>query len=794
MRQIWDIHGGIHPAENKTQSLQNPIANAGIPAQLILPLAQHIGAPASPIVKVGDRVLKGQMVAEAKGFVSAPVHAPTSGVIAAITSHVIPHPSGMSANCIIIDTDGQDEWADHQGIEDYTALSKLELVDRIRQAGIAGMGGAGFPSAVKLSTRDDKPIETLILNGTECEPYITADDILMRERAAEIIAGAQILRHIIKPNKETIIGVEDNKPEGITALKKAAEGTGIDIVVFPTKYPSGGEKQLIQILTGKEVPSGGLPSDVGIVCQNIGTATAIYRAIQFGEPLISRITTVTGNACQQPQNYEVLLGTPVQYLLDKSDFQKNDCIRLIMGGPMMGYTLQDTAVPIVKTSNCVLAPTVAELPPPPPAQACIRCGMCAEACPVSLLPQQMYWFSRAQEHEKLEDHQLFDCIECGACSYVCPSNIPLVQYYRASKAEIRQAQQDKIKAERSKERFEARTARLEQEAAEKEARRTARMEAAKAKAAAAANTLTDANKSDVIQAAIERNKAKKAQTVDPAQAAIARAQAKRDGNAEEETPEQKTERLQKLLASAEKRLAAAKEKLTLAQEQQSDNADAFATAVSKTEEKLTNIQKELAEHQASLNKPKQEIATDSADPAQAAIARALAKRAGNSAEESDADKTTRLQNTVASITKRLASAQQKLSMAQEQGDENIAAFTTGVDKTQAKLDAAKKELRDHQDKLAALTPEGSAPEESAPEVNDPVQAAIERAKAARDAQATMSDTDKLKQNITSLENRIARTQEKLDTARANNDDKAEILADSLAKLEEKLDTAQQQLS
>ena len=320
-------------------------------------------------------------------------------------------------------------------------------------------------------------------------------------------------------------------------MQKAAEGTGNEIVSFPTKYPSGGEKQLIQILTGREVPSGGLPADIGVVCQNVGTAWAIYRAVSFGEPLISRITTVTGNAVAHPRNYEVLIGTPVQYLLDQSGFDKEQCIRLIMGGPMMGYTLQDTAVPVVKTSNCVLAPTVDELPPPPPAQACIRCGMCAEACPVSLLPQQMYWFSRAQEHDKLEEHNLFDCIECGACSYACPSNIPLVQYYRASKAEIRQAEQDKIKSERSKERFDARQARIEREAAEKEAKRKARQEAAKAKTSAA--TKGD-DKTDLIQAAIERSKAKKAgaESADPAQAAIARAQAKRDGNAPEESPEE----------------------------------------------------------------------------------------------------------------------------------------------------------------------------------------------------------------------------------------------------------------
>jgi len=790
IRKVWDIHGGIHPAENKQQSLQSPIQAAGIPPQLILPLAQHIGAPASPIISVGDRVLKGQMIAEAKGFVSAPVHAPTSGTVSAIESRLIPHPSGMSGACIVIDTDGQDEWLKHSGVEDFRSLSKMELIDRVRQAGIAGMGGAGFPSAVKLSTRDDKPIETLILNGTECEPYITADDILMRERAAEIIAGAEILRHLIKPSKETLIGVEDNKPEGIAALQKAAEGTGIEIVPFPTKYPSGGEKQLIQILTGKEVPAGGLPADIGIVCQNIGTATAIYRAICFGEPLISRITTITGEACSQPRNYEVLLGTPVQFLLDQSGFKKDDCIRLVMGGPMMGYTLQDTAVPIVKTSNCVLAPSVAELPPPPPAQACIRCGMCAEACPVSLLPQQMYWFARAQEHEKLEDHQLFDCIECGACSYVCPSNIPLVQYYRASKAEIRQAQQDKIKAERSKERFEARTARLEQEEAEKEAKRAARLQAAKDKAAAAVSN-PDSSKTDLIQAAIERSKAKKADAADPAHDAIARAQAKRDGKVEEETPAAKTERLQLLIASAERRLTSAREKLALAKEQGGESVEAFATAVIKTEDKLIALQKELAEHQASSTSAPAD--TDAADPAQAAIARAMAKRAGASADESDEDKTQRLQNLVATTEKRLAAAQQKQSIAQEQNDANVAAFATGVEKTQSKLDNAKQELAEHLTQISAkaITTEAASAEQASSD--DPVQAAIERAKAARAAQADMSEDDKLKQSIASLENRIARTQEKLSAAQESGDDKAEILADSIAKLQDKLASAKQQL-
>lgn len=505
MRKIYDFHGGIHPPENKVQSVGEPIEDAGIPEELVIPLSQHIGAPASCVVSEGEHVLKGQLIAEARGFVSAPVHAPTSGVIRAIEDRVIAHPSGLTAPCIVIATDGQDQWLDHSGVQDYESVERSELLGRIRNAGIAGMGGAGFPTAVKLSVKPDTKIETLILNGTECEPYITADDALMRERAGEIIRGAMILHHILNPS-ETLIGVEDNKPDGIAALRSAAADTDVEIVVFPTKYPSGGEKQLIEILTGKQVPSGGLPSDIGIVCQNIGTAVAVANAIEKGEPLISRVTTVTGEAVETPRNFEVLLGTPMEFLLQKAGYRASNNNRLIMGGPMMGFSTPRADVPIVKTTNCILAPTASELPTPPPAQACIRCAMCAEACPASLLPQQLFWFSQGKEHEKLEDHKLFDCIECGACSFVCPSNIPLVQYYRSSKAEILQARSDHERSEQSRVRFEAREERLLQQAAEREAKRAARKKAAEERAKQAAA----GDGEDPIQAAIERAKAKKA--------------------------------------------------------------------------------------------------------------------------------------------------------------------------------------------------------------------------------------------------------------------------------------------
>ncbi len=601
MRKVFDFHGGIHPAENKHQSVRSPIADAGIPPELIIPLSQHIGAPARPLVSIGERVLKGQMIAEARGFVSVPVHAPTSGTVHAIEDRLIAHPSGYLAPCIVITSDGQDEWTEHNGVSDYQTLEAADLINIIRNAGIAGMGGAGFPSAVKLSVKADTHIKTLIINGTECEPYITADDILMREQAYEIIEGTKILQQIIAP-QETLIGIEDNKPEGIAALRAAAQGTGIEIVTFPTKYPSGGEKQLVEILTGQQVPSGGLPSQVGVVCQNIGSTVAIFNAVVHGQPLISRITTVTGESVREPQNFEVLIGTPVQYLIEKAGYQREENNRLIMGGPMMGFTIPDTDVPIVKTTNCLLAPSEAELSTPPPAQACIRCGMCAEVCPASLLPQQMFWFAQGKEFEKLEEHNLFDCIECGACSFACPSNIPLVQYYRASKAEILQLRHDHEVAEQSRIRFEARQQRLEQAEEEKEAKRAARKIAAQQRAQAA----EEGGEEDPIQAAIERAKAKKA------------AQQADTGD------ESELETLEKAVVSTHKRLGTATAKLEQAKAEGSDLVDALQTGVDKTRDKLTAAEQALKDCQQRLGTHSAE--QPPADGAQAAIARAMQAR------------------------------------------------------------------------------------------------------------------------------------------------------------------------
>ncbi|QUX95132.1 electron transport complex subunit RsxC [Marinomonas sp. CT5] len=521
---IFSFHGGIHPPENKAQSLQLPLGRPSLPSELILPLGQHIGQSSRPLVKVGDKVLKGQTIAINNGFLSSFLHAPTSGTISAIEERLIAHPSGLSDLCIVLKPDGQDTWGELTPLSNWQEISKTDVLAFLSEMGIVGMGGAGFPTQVKLQGAHKNPLTHFIINAAECEPYITADDMLIREKTLELVLGIEMLQHLVEA-ENVIIGIEDNKPTAIAALKTllTQHNSKIQIAVVPTKYPSGGEKQLIQLLTGKEVPSGQYPADIGVLCQNVGTCVAVYDAISLGKPLISRFTTLTGDALKSPQNVEVLLGTPVEHLLKYADSEPKKMSRLIMGGPMMGYTLDSAAVPIVKTSNCILAASKKELPPPAPEQACIRCGMCEQACPASLLPQQLLWFSKSQEFEKAEHHNLFDCIECGACSYVCPSSIPLVQYYRHSKSSIREAREANVKSDLAKQRFEARKARQEAEAAEKEAKRLARQKAAPSKTAdtkkttpataapTAAAPASDESKKLKVDIAIAKSKLKKLQ-------------------------------------------------------------------------------------------------------------------------------------------------------------------------------------------------------------------------------------------------------------------------------------------
>ena len=521
--RIWDIPGGIHPPENKHQSTARGLERIPLPKRLILPLLQHIGSRAEPIVNVGDRVLKGQLLAITNGQYSCPLHAPTSGTISAIEDAPYPHVSGLTEPAIILDSDGEDRHIELRPVPDYQRLDPVEVLDLIDAAGISGLGGAGFPTATKLLSRPDHRISTLIINAAECEPYITSDDMTMRHYAGRIVSGIEVLMHILTPD-QVLVGIEDNKPEAIAAMRAAAEGSTIQIIAIPTKYPSGGEKQLIQILTGQEVPSGGLPADIGVLCQNIGTSLAIHEAIVLGRPMINRIVTLTGGALQRPTNVIAPIGTPIHELLAFAGLQPERLHRLVMGGPMMGFSV-DSAAPIIKTSNCLLAGTIEELPPPPPALPCIRCGLCAEACPAELLPQQLHWFALGKDYPQLERHNLFDCIECGACAYVCPSSIPLVQYFRAGKSEIRAIDLQHQRAEQSRQRFEQRQERLQREAEKRERDRQARAEkAAKAKAAREA------------KAASEQEEQSEKQTAAPVTPDLARVQASKASTL---TPEQK---------------------------------------------------------------------------------------------------------------------------------------------------------------------------------------------------------------------------------------------------------------
>ncbi|MBO2902155.1 electron transport complex subunit RsxC [Aeromonas dhakensis] len=496
---LWDFHGGIHPPENKEQSSLTPVVDAGLPPQLIIPVRQHAGPAGDLLVRVGDRVKKGQPLTRHEKGRIVPVHASTSGTITAIGHHTVAHPSGLDDLCITLTPDGEDGWGERKGQADYWNLERGELLERIQQAGIAGLGGAVFPTHSKLDGRGQLT-EILIVNGLECEPYITTDDRLMQEYADEIMDGIRVLKHLLKP-KLTLIGVEDNKPAAIGELTRHATDEDVLVKTVPTKYPSGGAKQTIELLTGRQVPKGGRAVDMGIMVLNVATVFAIKRAIIDGEPLISRIVTLTGDAFKKPGNAWVLLGTPVRWLLQRFELQPEADQRVIMGGPMMGFTLPHAMVPVVKATNCLLSPTRAELPPPGPEQACIRCSACADACPANLLPQELYWYSRAKEYDKAEGLNLFDCIECGACAWVCPSEIPLVQYYKIAKDDIREARAEAEKAERAKQRFEAKQARFEREKAAREARHA---EAA----AQRRQAMTAAGGEDPVTAALARLKAK----------------------------------------------------------------------------------------------------------------------------------------------------------------------------------------------------------------------------------------------------------------------------------------------
>ncbi|MFV0447532.1 MAG: electron transport complex subunit RsxC [Vibrio sp.] len=625
---LWSFPGGIHPAENKQQSNQSAIAQASIPSEIVLPVKQHIGKPGDLLVNIGDTVKKGQALTQYTSTFMLPVHAPTSGVIKAIEPRTTAHPSGLAELCIVIESDGQDSWIEKQGVEDFTQCSPDALIEIIRQSGISGMGGAGFPTAKKIQSGLSRT-DILIINAAECEPYITADDVLMRENAQEIIQGISIVEHILKP-KLTIIGIEDNKPKAIQALQHASLNKDIVIRVIPTKYPSGGEKQLIKILTNLEVPNGKIPADIGLMVQNVGSIQAIKRAVIDGEPLIRRVVTLTGNSFKKPKNVWTLLGTPVQALLDEFGYQADKKLpRLIMGGPMMGFTLPHANVPITKTSNCILAPTRQEIVPQSYEMPCIRCGQCAEVCPASLLPQQLQWHAKAEEFDKCEELHLKDCIECGACAYVCPSEIPLVQYYRQAKAEIRTRKIESDAAERARLRFEEKKERMERDKAERENR-------FKAAAETRRQEMTTSDGENAIAAAIARVKAQKqpSATTDSAvkpavAAAIAKAKAKqaeaaKTGAAEPDNAEMIKLREERKRQARERKLE--KESQTdVMVSPANDKKAAVAEAIARAKARKAQQESTSAEEE---NQAKTETSDDAKKAAvAAAIARAKARKA-----------------------------------------------------------------------------------------------------------------------------------------------------------------------
>ncbi|URA04337.1 electron transport complex subunit RsxC [Escherichia fergusonii] len=715
--KIWDFNGGIHPPEMKSQSNGTPLRQVPLAQRFVMPLKQHIGAEGELCVSVGDHVLRGQPLTRGRGKM-LPIHAPTSGTVVAIAPHSTVHPSALAELSVIIDADGEDRWIERDGWLDYRNHSREELIARIHQFGVAGLGGAGFPTGVKLQGGGDK-IETLIINAAECEPYITADDRLMQDCAAQVVEGIRILAHILQP-REVLIGIEDNKPQAISMLRAVlADSHDISLRVIPTKYPSGGAKQLTYILTGKQVPHGGRSSDIGVLMQNVGTAYAVKRAVIDGEPITERVVTLTGEAVSRPGNVWARLGTPVKHLLTDAGFCPSADQMVIMGGPLMGFTLPWLDVPVVKITNCLLAPSASELGEPQEEQGCIRCSSCADACPADLLPQQLYWFSKGQLHDKATAHNIADCIECGACAWVCPSNIPLVQYFRQEKAEIAAISQEERRAAEAKARFEARQARLEREKA-------ARLERHKKAAVQPAEKDKDA-----IAAALARVKEKQTQATQPI---IIKAGERPDNSA--------------IIAAREARKAQARAKQAqiLQADESPSTADPRKAAV------------EAAIARAKARKQEQQAVTDTSanetvDPRKAAVEAAIA-RAKARKQQQQASANTSANETV---DPRKAAVEAAIARAKARKQEQQAAANTSdnetVDPRKAAVEAAiaRAKARKQQQQAAANTSDNETVEPrnttaaNGEEVVDPrkaaIAAAIARAQAKKAAQQKVVNED-----------------------------------------------------
>jgi electron transport complex protein RnfC len=476
---------GVHPDDHKRPAADVALRIFPSPERVFMPLSQHVGGAARPVVLVGQKVLKGQLIAEATGNISAPIHAPVSGTIAAIGDVTAPHPSGLPFKAITIESDGANRWIETGVLADPFSAAPEDIAKIAAQAGVVGLGGATFPSAVKFALGKRLKVKSLIVNGGECEPYLSSDDRIMRDYPEQVVDGARLVMHAIGA-EEALVGIEDNKPEAIAAMRKAAEAyPEVKIRPVPARYPMGSDKQLIQTLTGKEVPSDARAAEVGVLVHNVSTCAAVHKAVRLGQPLVERIVTLNGGAILTPGNVYAPLGTMIDELLAFVGLKETPS-RLILGGPMMGTPLLHDRIPIVKGASGILAFDAAEAHVPE-AGPCIRCGNCTKACPMGLLPLEMAARIKNDDLKGAEAFQLSDCISCGCCAYVCPSHIPLVQYFSHAKGELWSQERTKLRTDATKKLAEAKAARIERENREKAeaaARRKAEREAAAAKAAA----------------------------------------------------------------------------------------------------------------------------------------------------------------------------------------------------------------------------------------------------------------------------------------------------------------------
>lgn len=428
--KFFGFKGGVHPPENKLQTENQKIEVLKAPKMVYIPLAQHIGATLNPCVAVGDRVLKGQKIGDSEAFMSVPVHSSVSGVVKKIESLL----GGVPA--VVIENDEQDEWVELKGNSDWKSLSKEELLKIIKECGVVGLGGATFPTHIKLNPPADTTIDTLLLNGAECEPYLNSDNRVMIEYPEKIVEGIKIMKHILNVDR-AIIGIEDNKAEAIEVMRKACDGMGIDVMPLKTMYPQGGEKSLIKAILNREVPSGKLPASVGVVVNNTTTAAAIYEAVVNGLPILDKVVTVTGKGVKEPKNLKAVIGTPISALLESCGYDETDVEKIVMGGPMMGMAQFSVEQPVVKGTSGVLALTKEETNYCK-SKPCIVCGKCVDVCPISLEPLIFARLVKAGEWEELKRYNLMDCIECGSCAYICPANRPLTEAIKVGKAKLRE--------------------------------------------------------------------------------------------------------------------------------------------------------------------------------------------------------------------------------------------------------------------------------------------------------------------------------------------------------------------